>query len=197
MGVSAGGGALGGLLLGGGGDRGDTDAFFVLLEVDFVVPPDFDPHAVGQGVDDRRADAMQAAGDLVGAFVKLAAGVKGGVGDFQSGDFGLGVHIGGDTPAVVLDGDGAVRVEGNPDVLGKAGQGFVYRVVHDFPDQVVQALAVSAAYVHPGALSNRLQAFEDLDTGGVVVGGRGLCRHARGILPIPYLQFNLTNVFGV
>ncbi len=50
-----------------------------------------------------------------------------------------------------------------------AGESFVDRVVDDLEDHVVQARAIiGIADVHPRALSNRIQPFQDLDVSGVV-----------------------------
>ena len=56
------------------------------------------------------------------------------------------------------------------DGVGVAVEVFVDGVVDDFPDEVVQALAVHAADVHRRPLADGLQAFEDGDVfGGVRV----------------------------
>src|SRR5206468_11791024 len=44
-------------------------------------------------------------------------------------------------------------------------------VVEDFPDEVMQAGRADAADVHAGPLPDRLQAFQDRDVFGGVVGG--------------------------
>src|SRR5205085_4735015 len=55
-----------------------------------------------QGVDDRDADAVEAAGDLVALAAELAAGVKGREHDLGRRDARvLGVLVDGDAPAVV------------------------------------------------------------------------------------------------
>ena len=48
----------------------------VALLVDLAVAPDLEVEPLGQRVDDRDADAVQAAGDLVAVVVELAAGVQ-------------------------------------------------------------------------------------------------------------------------
>ena len=59
------------------------------------------------------------------------------------------------------------------DVVAVAGQRLVDRVVDDLEDHVVQAGAVGrVADVHAGALAHGVQALQDLDAGGVVVGRR-------------------------
>ena len=48
-------------------------ALGILLAIDFAVAEDLGDHAGGQGVDAADTDAVETAGDLVGAFVELAA----------------------------------------------------------------------------------------------------------------------------
>ena len=51
-------------------------AALVALLVDLAVAPDLELEPLRQRVDDRDADAVQAAGDLVAVVVELAAGVE-------------------------------------------------------------------------------------------------------------------------
>ena len=60
-------------------------------------------------------------------------------------------------------------MDGDFDVRAVTCQRLVHRVVHHFPDQVVQAGGRGRADVHRRALADRLQVAEDLNAGGVVV----------------------------
>ena len=55
---------------------GDRRAALVALLVDLAVAPDLEVEPLRQRVDDRHADAVQAAGHLVAVVVELAAGVQ-------------------------------------------------------------------------------------------------------------------------
>ena len=55
------------------------------------------------------------------------------------------------------------------DRVAVAGQRLVDRVVHDLPDQVVQAALAGRADVHAGPLADRLEALQDGDRRGAVV----------------------------
>ena len=72
----------------------------------------------------------------------------------------------------------AVGQQGDVDAGGVARHGLVDGVVDDLPDEVVEAGGTGAADVHPGPLPDRVEAFEDLDVLGVVV-GLGLAQDAR------------------
>src|SRR5262249_30351623 len=62
-----------------------------------------------------------------------------------------------------------VGLDRNGDLVAMARQRLVDGVVHDLPDQVVQAANADVADVHGGALANRLETLEHGDAGGVVV----------------------------
>ncbi len=91
------------------------------------------------------------------------------------------VRVDRDAAAVVADGDGEVVVQLHLDPGGVAGHGLVHRVVEDLGDEVMERAFVGAADIHAGALADRLQPFEHLDGGGVVVvrlAGKEVVRHA-------------------
>ena len=138
-------------------------ALLVILPPDLAVAADLGLEPLREGVDDRHADAVQAAGDLVGVVVELAAGVDLGQDDLQRALAAVGVDVHRDAPAVVDDRDRAVGVERHVDVPAVAGHRLVDRVVDDLVDQVVQAARRRVADVHARALPDRLDAFKDPD----------------------------------
>src|SRR5690606_24446766 len=160
----------------GDGQGGDSHAAAEFHLVLFAVAPDRQAQPFGQGVDAGHAHAVQAAGDLVGVLVELAAGVQFGHDDFRRAAVLLVVFMdgGGDAAAIVRDRNAVVGMDRDDDVVAIACQGFVDGVVHDLEDHVVQARAVgSVADVHAGPLAYGFQALEHLDRIGAVAGGRG------------------------
>ena len=149
--------------------------------VDLAVALHLGDEPLGEGVDDRDAHAVQAAGDLVGVVVELAAGVQDGEDDLEGRDLLDRVLLHRNAAAVVVHGDGVVRVDGHLDLGAEARHGLVHRVVHDLPHQVVQAGLGRRADVHAGALADGLEALQDLDLPGSVLVLALLC-HAH-ILP--------------
>ena len=139
----------------------DRHTPLVLLLVDMAGAIDFDLAPLRQEVDDGDADAVQAAGRLIGALFELAAEFQHAHDAFQRRDLAahllgeLVVDIDRDAAAIVLDGHRAVGIDGDGDALGETGHGFVDRVVHDFVDQVVQPAGSDVADVHRGALAAR------------------------------------------
>ncbi len=124
---------------------------------------------LGQRVHDGHAHAVEAAGHLVGVVVELASRVEDGKDNLERGDPLDGVALHGDAAAVVVDGDGVVRVDGHLDLGAEPGHRLVDGVVHDLPHQVVQARRRRRADVHARALANRLEALKDLDLTGTVL----------------------------
>ena len=119
---------------------------------------------LGERVDDRDADAVQAAGDLVAAaLAELAAGVQRGEHDLGGGPLLLGMLVDRDPAAVVDDGDAVVGVEGELDLVAVAGERLVDRVVDHLVDEVVKAARAGRADVHPGALAHRVEPAQDGD----------------------------------
>ena len=137
--------------------------------VDLAVALDLDFHARRQGVDDGDADAVQAARDLVAVAAELAARVQDSQDDFDGWLAAL-VHVDRDAAAVVDDRDAVVLVDRHVDVVAVAGEGLIDGVVDDLVDEVVQAALARAADVHAWAHADGLEALEDLDLLGAVVG---------------------------
>ena len=145
----------------------------VFLGPDAAVACGLDPKPLGQRVDDAHADAMQAARHLVATAAELAAGVQNGMDDLER-ILPRGVLANRDATTVVNDLDGAVGLDRDLDLGGIPRHGLVDRVVDDLPDEMVKPTFIGRADVHARASANRLQAFEDLDAvGGVVGAGLG------------------------
>ena len=94
---------------------------FVFLEINFIVPTDFDPHIIGQGIGDGGTDSVQTAGNFVSGFGKFTAGMQFGHGQFQGGNFGCGMNIHRNTPAVILDRNRIICMQGDPNMFGETG----------------------------------------------------------------------------
>ena len=133
-----------------------------------AAPGDFQLQLDGERVDDGDADAMQAAGDLVGILVELAARMQLRHDDFGGGD-ALLMHVGRNAAAIVGDGAGAVGIKRDGDEIGMAGQRLVNGVVHDLIDHVMQAgPVIGVADIHAGPLAHRVEALQHLDRVGAI-----------------------------
>src|SRR5882724_10414211 len=163
---------------------GRHPALLVALRPHLAAAADLDVEPLAQRVDDGDADAVQAARDLVGRVLELAAGVQHGQHDFRRRLARLLVRVDGNPAAVVADGDGIVGVQDDFDRVAEAGERLVDGIVDDLVDQVVQAVGARVADVHGGALADGLEAFEHLD----VARGVRVCAHAADTSPDSTIQ---------
>ena len=140
-----------------------------LLPVDLAVAAHLGDEALGERVDDRDADAVQAARDLVAVAAELSAGVELREDDRQRRQSLVLHHVDGDARAPVLDRDRVVRMERDLDPVVAALEGLVDRVVDDLVDEVVEAAEARRADVHARPEPDRLESFEDGDVPSGVV----------------------------
>ena len=143
------------------------------MKCSLAVAPDRELEPARKRVDHRDADAVQAAGDLVGVLVEFSAGMQLGHDDFGGRHAFALVDVGRNAAAVVAHRAGTVGIEGDRDFLGEAAERLVDGVVDDLVDHVVQARAViGVADIHARPLAHGIEALEHLDRFRVVIGGR-------------------------
>ena len=123
--------------------RAGRHAAFVFLLIDVAVAADFDLAPFGEEVHDLDADAVQAAGGLVGLLVELAAELELGHHAFERGDAHVRMDFDGNAAAVVGHGDRAVEVDGH---------GAIGSVSFDHPDPSI-FLVMHSASDTPGVSS--------------------------------------------
>ena len=155
-------------------ERRNPDAVVELYAMDLTVAPHRQAQPVRQRIHDRHPDAMQTARNLVAVLIELAARMQFGHHDLGGGTSFLvvGVHIGGDSAAIVGDRDGIVGVNRDHDLVAMTSQGLVDRVVDDLEHHVMQPGTVAGvADVHSRPLAHGLQPLEHADGGRPVVVG--------------------------
>ncbi len=118
-----------------------------------------------QRVDHRDADAVQAAGEFIGAFGELAAGMQAREDQFDAADLLLRMDVDRHAASVIDHLERVVLVERDADRLAVAGDRLIDAVVDDFVRQVIRARGVG---VHAGPAAHRVQATQDFDVGGSV-----------------------------
>jgi hypothetical protein len=155
------------------------------LAVPLAVAVDLDDEALGQGVHHAHPDAVEAARDLVAVAAELAAGVQHREHDL---DRALAlvrarrIRIDRDATAVVLHPAPTVGLQRDVDAVGVARHGLVDGVVDDLPHEMVEAGQTRGTDVHARPLADRIEALEDLDVLGAVVGLQlGQDARSRGI----------------
>ena len=137
--------------------------------VDAAVAADLYDHALGQGVDDGDAHAVQAARDLVCRVIELTAGVQDRHDDLERRDLFDRMLVDGDAAPVIDDRDGVVGVDRHLDLGAETGHGLVDGVINDLPHQVMQTAGARRANVHARALTNGLETFENLNLAAIVI----------------------------
>ena len=140
-----------------------------LLPMDGAVAANLGDEPFRERVDDRDADAVQAARDLVAVAAELAAGVELREDDGQRGQSLVLHHVDGDPGAPVLDRDRVVGMERDLDPLVASLERLVDRVVDDLVDEVMEAPEARRADVHARPEPDRLESFEDGDVPSGVV----------------------------
>ena len=139
---------------------GNTPLVFLLVDMPVAVDLDFAP--LRQEIDHGHTHAVQTAGGLIRTLLELAAKFQDAHHAFERGHLAahflgqLIVRLDRDPATIVLDRHRTIRVDGDVDVLGIAGHGFVDRVVHHFVDQVVQPPRRDVADVHGRAFAHVL-----------------------------------------
>ncbi len=93
--------------------------------------------------------------------------------DLGRGSFFRGVYVYRDSAAIIADGDAVIVVDEYVDAGAKTSDRFVDGVVDYLVDEVVEAIGTRRPDVHGRSFPNRVEAFEDLDSTGVVAQARG------------------------
>ncbi len=152
--------------------------------IELLAARDLDFANFRQRVDDRYADAVQAARCLVGLAVELAARMQRRHDDFERRlVLELRMRVDRNATAIVHHRQIAVGLIAHLDPGGVSGNRFVHRIVDDLGEQVMQRFFVGAANVHARAAADWLQPLQHLDVGcrvGVRSVGRFAC--ARGFV---------------
>ena len=144
------------------------------LAEDVAVLADFGNEGIGERVDARDADAVQARRNFIAAGLvaaaELAAGVEVGESELDTRYALLLVDAGGNAAAVIPDDAAAVFGDGDVYSVAISRESFVYGVIDNFPYEGVKAAFIGGADVHAGMLPYGLQTFERLEAVRIVIG---------------------------
>src|SRR5712692_3788354 len=149
-------------------EMGDGDPAFVYLLVCQAVTPDFQVQRLRKKVDDRNANAVQSAGNLVSVGVELAASVKFGHYDFGSGLLFLLHHIDGNAAAVVHYRNGMIKMNSYFNGVAESRQSLVNRVIDDFVNQMMQAQLACGSDIHRRSFAHSVAPFQYRNRRGIV-----------------------------
>ena len=104
---------------------------------------------------------MQATGHLVGGIFELAARMQNGEHHFSRGPT-IRHRIDRDAAAVVDDGDRVIDVDRDVDLVAKAGERFVDRVVDDLVDEMMESRRAGRPHEHRRPLPHGLELLDTL-----------------------------------
>ena len=124
----------------------------------FYIASDVQFQIIRKRIDDRDSDAVQAAGDFVGAVVEFAAGVQHRHDDFGRGAAFFGVDVHRDAAPVIRHRHRFIGVNRDHHAIAMTGQCLIDCVINYLEHHVVKTAAVvGVADVHSGTLSNRVE----------------------------------------
>ena len=139
--------------------RRHRDALFIALVVLLAVSPDGQLEVGREGIDDGNSHPVEPPGYLIGVFVKLASRMEYGHNDLRRRSSRF-VVLGRYAASVVCHGYAAVFVDRDIDSIAEACERFVYRVVHNFVDKMVQPSGSLVSDIHPRPFSYGLEPFK-------------------------------------
>src|SRR5581483_1797021 len=126
---------------------------------------------------------MKTTGNFISILVKFTPRMEDRHDDLESGDIAtlflrfLFMAPYRNSPAVVFNGDRIVLVQSNCDLRTMPSEGLVDAVVGNLIDELVQAVGMGIADVHPRTLAYRLKTFKNSNRTGIVLIFFGHCRH--------------------
>ena len=114
---------------------------------------------------------MQSARNFIGGRIKFAAGVQRGHHHLRRRNFLTVDHhvVDGNAAAIVNHRDGVVEVDGDFNLGGETGQGFVDGIIHHFIHEMMQTQFARRPNVHGGTFAHCFHAAQHFDGVGIVV----------------------------
>ena len=139
-----------------------------LLIVNFVSVIDFKLEPFRKSIYNRRAYAVQAARNLISAAAELTARVENGINYGRRGNALFRVNSRRYSSAVIGYFDNVSGEDFHLDFGAVPRESFVYRVIDDFINEMMQTGRASRTDIHTGALADRLKPLKNLYIARVV-----------------------------
>ena len=119
----------------------------------------FQVQICGQCIHHGGTHAVKTAAGLIGVIVKFSSCMEGG--KYQPRRrHAFFMHSHGNSPAIVLHGTGAVCLQCYRYGIAKSCQMFIHRIVYNFVNQMIQALAGHTSNIHARPFSYRFQSLQ-------------------------------------
>jgi len=116
---------------------------------------------------------VQTTGRGVRTGTKLSPRVQLSKDTLDARESGSWLYVDRDSSTRVTNLDAPVGMESYADRRAVSGECLVHRVIDHFPETMHQTAFVRGPDVHSGALSNRLESFEDTEMAGGILGRHG------------------------
>ena len=123
-----------------------------------------------EGVHHTHTHAVKSPGNLVGILVEFSAGVQRRHSEFYAGQLFNGVEVDWNTAPVIEYSDRLALVHGDVHCGAVTSHRLIDGVVHNLVHEVMEPTGGGGPDVHARAFSNSLQAFENLNLLGGVLG---------------------------
>ena len=136
---------------------------FIPLLIDLPFLAYFNLQPLGKRIYHGSTHAMQAAGDLVSPTAEFSSGMQDGKYYLHCRNTRFMINSDRNSPPVVNDGNRIPLVNSDINRITETGQRFIYRIIHDLIDQMMQPSAGCSTYIHSGTFPDSLQPFQNLN----------------------------------
>ena len=130
----------------------------------FVVTKNRQLKPLGQGINNRNANPVQSARDLVRIIIKFTAGMQLRHDHFGCRNALFSVNINRNAPAIISDRHRPILIQLYLDNVTMPGKRLINRIIDNLIDHVMQPGAIiGVANIHAGALANSVQTAQHLN----------------------------------
>ena len=151
----------------------------ILLLPDLPLPFDRHPGHDRQSIHDRYTDSVKTAGNLVSVTIEFSSRMKHGQYRFQGRLLGLFMNVYRDTPTVIGNLHPVIGQQAHIDFGAVSRHGLIDRIVHYFPDEMMQSFGGSASDIHTRTLPHRIKSLENLNRFRAITGTSLLVCHKK------------------
>ena len=135
-------------------ERTSCDTSVEADSVNLALCMDFNFHPFGESINNRCANAVETARNLIAFAAELTAGVEDCINNFDSRKTCLWLDADRNTASVVCNCNGIVAIDRHLDMVTVACEGFVDGIIDDFVNQMVKTSDRSCTDVHTRTLTD-------------------------------------------
>ena len=136
----------------------DRISLFISVMVDIAVTADLHIHIYGQCIYNRRTYTVQTSACLICRVIELTTGMKRCI-DKTLCRHTFGMHIDRHTTSIICNRGRTVFFQCDMNLAAVSCQMFIYRIIYNLIDQMVQTFCRYASDIHSRSFSYRFQTF--------------------------------------